>query len=272
MAWNYYSQTDARWANTLLGYNTDSYYTIGRFGCLVAAWGNLMIASTGDEGYTPLMVNQWLKGNNGFLPGGGVFIWSQALNMGHVNSSGTSVDINYVNRFLEAEPNFAILEVSASGRQHFVFAPYVNEIIDSQDGKLKLMNTYPFVGAHLFTAQALPTPAVPTSGALNAIVTITVPLLNARTEPTTTAPIAAQAHQGTIHVTSWIVGQQVTVGGRTDNIWLQTDGGHWIAQAGCNSNYGHIPASLTPTQSAHLSAVTLVGGVKNSLIKLRKKS
>jgi hypothetical protein len=267
MAWTYYSQTDPRWANALLGYNTDSYYTIGRFGCLVAAWGNLMVACTGAEANTPINTNNWLKENNGFLPGGGVFIWSAALNMGHVNAAGTSVDINYVNDFLRTDANFAILEVSAGGRQHFVFAPYVDEIIDSQDGKLKSMSTYPFVGAHLFTAQNLPTPVIPTSGTLDATVDIIVPLLNARTEPTTASPAVAQFHAGYAHITGWSVGQDVTVGGRTDNVWLKSDNGHWFTQAGTDANFGHLPANLTSSQHAHLSAATFVSGVKKSLIK-----
>ncbi len=270
MTW--YSQQDPRWGSLELGFNTDPYYSISNFGCVVTAYANLLVATTGDQGYTPAMVNRWMEANNGFLPGGGVFIWSAALGMGHVNAWGTSTDLNEVESFLQNPANFAILEVKAGTRQHFVLAPWVGKIVDSEDGKVKGVSTYPFVGAHLYTAIALPQPpAPPTSGPLDATVNIRVPLLNARMAPDTTSAVAAQFHAGFAHTTGWIKSQTVTVGGRTDDIWLKSDAGHWFAQAGCDSNFGHLPMKLTPLQKAHLAASESAGGMVRAINKLRRK-
>lgn len=262
----FYSQVDSRWGDVLLGYNTDASYNLRNFGCVVTAYGNMMVAVTGDEGYTPAMVNQWMVDQGGFLPGGGVFVWQVALGMGHVTAQGQSNDLGAVNKFLASEPNFAILEVRAGTRQHFVLAPYVDEIVDSEDGQVKSQATYPFVNAHLYTSlDPAPAQAPATSGALDTTVQVMVPLLNARPEPDTSQPPVAVAHYGSIHVTGWADGQQVTVGKspytRTDNVWLKTDAGHWIAQAGCSSNYGHPPARLTPLQKANLYGAEAYGTV-----------
>ncbi len=270
MTW--YSQEDPRWGSLLLGYNSDPYYSIKNFGCVVTAWGNMMVAVTGSQDYTPAWVNRWMQDHQGFLPGGGIFIWSQTLDMGGVAARGITSDLNSVNAFLQDPANFAVLEVKAGTRQHFVMAPFVNKIVDSEDGKLKAMSTYPFVAAHLYTALALPQPpAPPTSGPLDATVNIRVPLLNARMEPNTTSAVAAQFHQGFAHTTGWQESQTVTVGGRTDDIWLKSDAGHWFAQAGTDSNFGHLPMKLTPLQKAHLAASESAGGAVRAINKLLRK-
>jgi len=273
MTW--YGQTDSRWAKEELGYNTDPAYNIGTFGCLVTAWANLLVSVTADQSFTPEFINNWARANQGFLPEGGIFIWSQALNLGHVTGGGVTTDLNAVNQFLQSPPNFAILEVRAGAKQHFVLAPYVGKIVDSEDGRLKSMATYPFVAAHLYTAIApatpTPPPPPPTSGALDATVTIRVPLLNARLEPNTSSDAVSQFHAGYAHTTWWTVGQNVTVGGRTDNIWLKSDGGHWFAQAGTSANYGHLPARLTPLQTAHLVASQSAGGLVGAFNKIIRK-
>ncbi len=281
----FYGQTDSRWGDVLLGYNTDASYNLRNFGCVVTAYANLLMAITGDIGYTPPMVNQWMVNQGGFLPGGGIFDWNVALGMGHVTLQGVSSDLGAVNTFLQQPPNFAILGVNpgANGQpRHFVLAPWVNKIVDSEDGQVKSQSTYPFVSAHLYTSldpvPAAPAPPPPpTSGSLNATVKVMVPLLNARTAPTTDSDIVAVAHYGSIHVTGWANGQSVTVGKapytRTDNVWLKTDAGHFIAQAGTDANYGHVPARLTATQKVHLAAsgsYGLLARMKNNL-RSRKK-
>jgi hypothetical protein len=268
----FYAQTDSRWSSHELGFNTDPAFSIGNYGCVITAVGNLMVATSGDEAYTPEDINNWGKANGGFVQGGGIWVWSAVQALGHVTAAGTTTDINAVNAFLQAEPNFAILEVRAGTRQHFVMAPYVNKIIDSEDGQLKSMSTFPFVSAHLYTAVSMPTPAAPpTSGPLDSTVTIRVPLLNARTEPNTSSAVVAQFHAGYAHTSGWTVGDTVTVGGRTDNIWLKSDAGHWFAQAGCDSNFGHLPARLTPIQTAHLVASEATGGLVGAFNKIIRK-
>lgn len=270
MTW--YSQQDSRWASHELGFNTDPAFSLGNYGCVITAVANLMVATSGNGSYTPDTINVWGRANGGFVQGGGIWIWSAVPALGHVVADSVTTDLNALNAFLEADANFAILEVRAGTRQHFVMAPYVDKIVDSEDGVLKSMSTYPFVAAHLYTATALPTPAAPpTSGSLDATVTIRVPLLNARTEPNTSSAVEAQFHAGYAHTTGWTVGQTVTVGGRTDNIWLKSDAGHWFAQAGCDSNFGHLPAALSPLQTAHLVASEAAGGLLGSINKIMRK-
>lgn len=264
MTW--FSQNDPRWANEILGFNPPgSVFTIGQYGCVVAAEANLQKAATGNAQISPDFVNSWGKANGAFVPGTGVWIWSAGLGLGGVTAKGTTSDVNAVNNFLQADPNFAIIEVVANGRQHFCLAPYVNTIADSWDGVQKPMSTYQFVNSHLYTAINMPAPVTPpppvTSGPLNATVTIRVPLLNARTEPNTTSPVAAVFHAGTAHTLGWTVGQNVTIAGKTDNVWLKSEAGHWFAQAGTNSNFGHAPAKLTAAQSLHLVTSTTAGSV-----------
>ena len=69
------SQRDPKWANTLLGYNTNAAYTIGGFGCLIASLGMYV-------NKLPLEVNELLKQSNGFAPGGGNFVWSKSSALG----------------------------------------------------------------------------------------------------------------------------------------------------------------------------------------------
>ncbi len=270
-AMTWYAQTDPRWASHELGFNTDPAFSIGNYGCVITAVANLMVATSGNEGYTPDTINVWGKANGGFVQGGGIWIWSAVPALGHVVADGVTTDINALNSFLEADANFAILEVRAGTRQHFVMAPLVDKIVDSEDGVLKSMSAYPFVAAHLYTATALPTPAAPpTSGTLDTIVTIRVPLLNARMDPNTSSAVAAQFHAGSAHTTGWTVGQTVTVGGRTSSVWLKSDAGHYFAEAGTNVHYGEMPANLTRVQKAHLVASEGVGAILSMKNLLRK--
>lgn len=190
-----YSQSDSRWAKQLLGYNNDPTFNIGRFGCVVTAYANMLCAITGDMKYTPEYINDYMKSHNGFMPEGGLFIWSVALSMGHVELNGTTSDLSTVNRWLQDPPNFAILEVRAKGStQHFVMAPYVDRIVDSADGLLKGMGAYPFINAHLYRSTdpiGQPVPGVITPAptpqpqpSKSGIITVTgQPFLNLRARP-----------------------------------------------------------------------------------------
>lgn len=234
---NWFRQNDPAYGSQIIGHNIDPTATIARFGCVITSYGNMLLAITGDAQYNPSFMNQWAKNAGAFVGGTGIWIWSAGMKLGVVNTQGVTDSLRAINDFLVPKPNFAILEVNNGS--HFVLGNQVNTIIDPADGKQKSMNSYKgFVKAHLFSAinispaPSLPTAAPVTSGMLNAIVTINVPILNARSKPTTESPVVAKAHAGTIHVNQWVAGENVTVNGRTDNIWLLTDGGHWIAQAG----------------------------------------
>ncbi len=68
------SQKDPRWANVLLGYNTDATYNIGNYGCLITCFANYL-------GKTPVEINDILKANQGFVQGG-LFVWSKSTVLG----------------------------------------------------------------------------------------------------------------------------------------------------------------------------------------------
>jgi hypothetical protein len=69
------NQRDPQWASTLLGFNTNSAFTIGMYGCLITAFGNYI-------GKNPFEVNDILKSGGGFVAGGGDFIWSKSSLLG----------------------------------------------------------------------------------------------------------------------------------------------------------------------------------------------
>jgi len=70
-----YGQRDSRWANVILGYNTNSVYNLGGYGCLITSLGNYI-------GKTPQEINQILKDNGGFSANSGNFIWSKSTALG----------------------------------------------------------------------------------------------------------------------------------------------------------------------------------------------
>jgi hypothetical protein len=65
-----YSQRDPRWANTLLGTNTDKQYSIGNYGCMITSVCAYLNALGINE--TPLTLNNRLKDQTigGFINGG----------------------------------------------------------------------------------------------------------------------------------------------------------------------------------------------------------
>lgn len=241
-----YSQQDPRWKNEILGFNAPgSGGTIGALGCVITDIANLLVKATGDEKYTPSSVNAWAKANGAFVKDTGIWIWSETARIlpGVLTMvSGSSTKASDINAFVTPIPDFVILGVNNGG--HYVLVTAVNTILDPEDGKQKGINAYGgWASAHYFVANnvAAPAPAAPAapvtqvaSGALDANATLSVKLLNAREQPNTASPVMAVAKglPGWIHVTGWVVGENVTVNGRTDNVWLRTDAGHFIAQAG----------------------------------------
>lgn len=152
-----FSQRDPRWSSLELGYNGDPYYNLYHFGCLVTAVSN-MLWWNGNNGADPGAVNQWLKDNGGFLPGGGNMIWGAIqplLDQVNMVQRGFSSDLNAVNAFLQDENNFAIAQLTKPGfPMHFSAMPYVGKIADSWDAQLKDVGAYTFVGAHLYSKNA----------------------------------------------------------------------------------------------------------------------
>jgi hypothetical protein len=141
------SQRDSRWANTLLGYNTNSEYTIGKYGCLVSCLGNY-------TGKTPAEVNQILKDNSGFQSGGGLFIWSKCtilgLNQTYVSSEYTgpvttagltkikdSVNNGYpvlceidFNPSTSKEEQHFVLVIGIDGEKFFIHDPWTGDTVN----------------------------------------------------------------------------------------------------------------------------------------------
>lgn len=146
-----YSQRDTRWANELLGHNTDRSFNLANYGCAVTAVSN-MLWYMGHPEMNPSWMNNWLKGNGGFLPGGGLLVWSAVNKVsGDIRSQGYTTDKVALNNFIAKEGSFAIVQVKGPGfPMHFVCMPLTNTILDSWDGKLKPLSSYTFVGAHLY--------------------------------------------------------------------------------------------------------------------------
>lgn len=74
-----YSQRDQRWANILLGNNTDIQFTIGFFGCLLTTLVNYLNAIGKTE--TPDSLNTKLKENGGFGENDGNLVWTAVANI-----------------------------------------------------------------------------------------------------------------------------------------------------------------------------------------------
>lgn len=242
-----FAQTDPSWAKQLLGGNTDSSFNIGNYGCVVTAYGNMLVAVTGNMQYTPSMINDFMKAHNGFPQGSGLFIWSAALAMGHVEAHGTTTDLATVNKWLQDPPNYAILEVRFKGNiQHFVMSPYVDKIVDSEDGLLKSMSTYAFVSAHLYRstdAVLVPTPQpAPVAPVPKTSVTVTAkPFLNLRTGPGSNFPIGTGT-DGTKNIHSLPTGATVEYvavvpadpASPAQGLWLRSIHGNFFIASGTN--------------------------------------
>lgn len=81
-------QRDSRWADILLGNNTQLPYTIGQFGCLITSFCMYLNATGKSE--TPETINTLLTDNYGFTTGSGNLIWSavsRLLNLTQVYAS-----------------------------------------------------------------------------------------------------------------------------------------------------------------------------------------
>lgn len=252
----YFGQTSAPWGPELLGNNIDPAFTMAAYGCLVTSVANILVATTGNEAFTPQFVNNWFKANGGFPLGSGALYWAKiiAISGGNLTVQPVvSTSLPAVEAFLAATPNFAIVEFDLPSHTHYCLANLQGEIIDSEDGKQKSMATYPFARAHLYTAKTLAGAVASSAPAaantqqvvpINATVTITVDILNARSwnpvkspngpDLSANCPEVAQFSKGagqTAKVTGWVYGQSVTIGKRTDNVWLRDLNNNFFSQA-----------------------------------------
>jgi hypothetical protein len=69
-----FGQRNPKWASELLGYNTQSQFNIGMYGCLITSFSCYINKN-------PHEVNELLKANNGFINGGD-FVWSKSTVLG----------------------------------------------------------------------------------------------------------------------------------------------------------------------------------------------
>jgi hypothetical protein len=157
-----YSQRDATYSSDELGFNTDSYYNIYHFGCLISGIAELLWVM-GHAEYNPREVNNWLKGNNGFVDGG-LVVWSAADTLIQNNGAtahGVSYSKDDVNNFLQDENNFAIVWLSKQGfPMHWGLAPFVNTLADPWDGTLKSLDGFVFHAAHLYSRNVATAPVL----------------------------------------------------------------------------------------------------------------
>jgi hypothetical protein len=246
-----FSQQDPRWAKELLGNNVDQPFNIGNYGCVITAYGNMLTAITGNMSFTPDFINTWTKEHGGFMPQSGLFIWNAAIPLGHVIAQGTTTDLAKLNAYLQDPLNFAVLEVRAKGTiQHFVMAPYVDKIVDSEDGLLKSMGAYPFINAHLYRStdpvnQPAPSPPAPApaSAPKTGNVTVTAsPYLNLRTGPGTNFPIG-KGSDGNGHViynmppgavVEYVDVEPADPASAVQGAWLKSRRGNFFAASGTN--------------------------------------
>lgn len=89
-----FSQTDPRWANILLGFNTNKIYNIYNYGCLITVLA--MIAKYYGEEVNPETINKKLKKIKGFTAGSGNYIWGSLARLypGTEKHTKTSLPLN----------------------------------------------------------------------------------------------------------------------------------------------------------------------------------
>lgn len=148
-----FSQRDPRWAGTMLGFATDE--TIGRYGCLVAAFAN--VAQAQGKDVTPADVNQMLKSKGQFVvdsfgeradiagPGALSTIFPDIQNVENKNWGNALADIRYFDIRKSATDDIIVLidyHPEKSGMQdHYCRVIGINdaatdvEIVDSYTGK-----------------------------------------------------------------------------------------------------------------------------------------
>jgi len=68
-----YSQTDVKWGNDILGFNTSNKYNLYNYGCLVTCLAMVLTYYTNDD-ILPNEVNTELKKIKGFVQGG-LYVW-----------------------------------------------------------------------------------------------------------------------------------------------------------------------------------------------------
>jgi len=73
-----YSQRDSSWANSWLGFNNSSPYTIGNYGCLITCISMMCCYYNHEE--TPLTINKKLIDQNAFSSGG-LYVWNSISNI-----------------------------------------------------------------------------------------------------------------------------------------------------------------------------------------------
>lgn len=74
-----FSQQDSRWANSLLGFNTNSVYNFYNYACLITCLAMLSKYYGKDE--NPQTINDKLKTVNGFVAGGGDYIYGGIIKL-----------------------------------------------------------------------------------------------------------------------------------------------------------------------------------------------
>lgn len=256
----YFAQTDPRWAGKVFG--TGGGPNIGIAGCAITADGNLQIATSGNEQYTPDWMDGWLKANGGYAEGD-LLVWGTVPNLGHVRAAGVAGDVGSLNQFLAAEPNFAIVQFQVGNHLHFCLATAQNTIIDSEDGRQKPLSTYHFVMAHLYTRIAAapsnapvpvpapapaPAPVATPEGTFNIVVPIpgytTAALAASRTNA------AATVHPGNYHVFNQADGMvNVTVNPGVPGSWVNP-----------GDNKAPVAAAAPPAANYDGNAITIQPG------------
>lgn len=154
-----FSQRDPRWAGSMLGFSIDE--TIGRYGCLVAAFAN--VAQAQGKDVTPLQVNDMLKDKGQFIidslgeradisgPQALSTIFPDIKNVDNKNWGRDLADIRFFDIRQSATDDVVVFidyHPDKSGIQpHYCRVIGINdaatdvEIVDSWDGKRKWLSS-----------------------------------------------------------------------------------------------------------------------------------
>jgi hypothetical protein len=127
-----YSQWDSRWANILLGYNTDPKYNFYNYGCLLFCL--TMAANYYGKIVTPDALNNHLKAVNGYKAGTGLYLYGSLNKIyGDIVEKTTKTPLALTNEQIGAVRNaldggfVVMLEIdvnpaTVANDQHFVLA------------------------------------------------------------------------------------------------------------------------------------------------------
>jgi hypothetical protein len=165
---NWYGQRDSRWASEKLGFSTQD--TIGNYGCLITDLAIMCDSFCWPNNQaTPHDINEWLKGNGGYVSDD-LVVWGKVPSIFGAIADGTTSSEPDLANYLSQGNCVAVCGVQIYGSAHFVLAyksvggvvwvhdPWFNEQrpLSSYGTTFSIAHLY-----HKFVAPSAPAPVVP---------------------------------------------------------------------------------------------------------------